>query len=216
MSQASVLVVEDNDLERQITADTLRDEGFAVEEAPIGKRALELLALSRFDVVLTDLMMPGMSGEELLAKVKLQYPATQVVVLTAHGTIDSAVQAMKNGAFYYLTKPTDREALVMTVGKASELSNLQQENQILRTQMEGKLQIEGIIGQDPAIQEVIKIVRKVAPSNTTVLIQGESGTGKEVIARGIHRMSPRGSAAVCRDQLLGDPGQPDRERTLRA
>ena len=99
MSQASVLVVEDNDLERQITADTLRDEGFAVEEAPIGKRALELLALSRFDVVLTDLMMPGMSGEELLAKVKLQYPATQVVVLTAHGTIDSAVQAMKNGAF---------------------------------------------------------------------------------------------------------------------
>jgi len=193
MSQASVLVVEDNDLERQITADTLRDEGFAVEEAPIGKRALELLALSRFDVVLTDLMMPGMSGEELLAKVKLQYPATQVVVLTAHGTIDSAVQAMKNGAFYYLTKPTDREALVMTVGKASELSNLQQENQLLRTQMEGKLQIEGIIGQYPAIQEVIKIVRKVAPSNTTVLIQGESGTGKEVIARGIHRMSPRGS-----------------------
>jgi two-component system response regulator PilR (NtrC family) len=193
MSQASVLVVEHNDLERQITADTLRDEGFAVEEAPIGKRALELLALSRFDVVLTDLMMPGMSGEELLAKVKLQYPATQVVVLTAHGTIDSAVQAMKNGAFYYLTKPTDREALVMTVGKASELSNLQQENQILRTQMEGKLQVEGIIGQDPAIQEVLKIVRKVAPSNTTVLIQGESGTGKEVIARGIHRMSPRGS-----------------------
>ena len=155
MSQASVLVVEDNDLERQITADTLRDEGFAVEEAAIGKRALELLALSRFDVVLTDLMMPGMSGEELLAKVKLQYPATQVVVLTAHGTIDSAVQAMKNGAFYYLTKPTDREALVMTVGKASELSNLQQENQILRTQMAGKLQVEGIIGQDPAIQEVL-------------------------------------------------------------
>jgi DNA-binding NtrC family response regulator len=134
-----------------------------------------------------------MSGEELLAKVKLQYPATQVVVLTAHGTIDSAVQAMKNGAFYYLTKPTDREALVMTVGKASELSNLQQENQILRTQMAGKLQVEGIIGQDPAIQEVIKIVRKIAPSNTTVLIQGESGSGKEVIARGIHRLSPRGS-----------------------
>jgi DNA-binding NtrC family response regulator len=192
MTQASVLVVEDNDLERQITADTLREEGFAVEEAAVGKRAMELLQLSRFDVVLTDLMMPGMSGEELLAKVKLQYPATQVVVLTAHGTIDSAVQAMKNGAFYYLTKPTDREALVMTVGKAAELSNLKQENQILRTQMEGKLQVEGIIGQDPGIQEIIKIVRKVAPSNSTVLIQGESGTGKEVIARAIHKLSPRG------------------------
>src|SRR5271154_5256094 len=193
VEQASVLVVEDNELERQITVDTLREEGFKVEQAALGKNAMEQLVLSRFDVVLTDLMMPGMSGEELLAKVRQTYPATQVVVLTAHGTIDSAVQAMKNGAFYYLTKPTDREALVMTVGKASELSNLQQENQLLRTQMEGKLQIEGIIGQDPAIQEVIKIVRKVAPSNTTVLIQGESGTGKEVIARGIHRMSPRGS-----------------------
>jgi two-component system response regulator PilR (NtrC family) len=191
MTQASVLVVEDNDLERQITADTLRDEGFAVEEAAVGKRAMELLALSSFDVVLTDLMMPGMSGEELLTNVKARYAATQVVVLTAHGTIDSAVKAIKNGAFYYLTKPTDREALVMTVGKAAELANLQQENQLLRTQMEGKLQVEGIIGQDPTIQDVIRIVRKVAPSNSTVLIQGESGTGKEVIARGIHKLSPR-------------------------
>src|SRR5579859_7551829 len=191
MSQASVLVVEDNDLERQITADTLRDEGFAVEEAPIGKRALDLLALSRFDVVLTDLMMPGMSGEELLAKVKLQYPATQVVVLTAHGTIDSAVQAMKTGAFYYLTKPTDRETLVMTVAKAAELANLQQENLLLKRRLEGKFEIEGIIGQDPAIQEVVRLVRRVAPSNSTVLIQGESGTGKEVVAKAIHRLSPR-------------------------
>src|SRR6266481_8637788 len=145
MSQPSVLVVEDNDLERQITVETLREEGFLVDEAPNGKRAMELLQLGSFDVVLTDLMMPGMSGEELLAKVKLQYPATQVVVLTAHGTIDSAVQAMKNGAFYYLTKPTDREALVMTVGKASELSNLQQENQLLKRRLEGKFEIEGII-----------------------------------------------------------------------
>src|ERR1700721_4574798 len=150
MSQASVLVVEDNDLERQITADTLRDEGFAVEEAPIGKRALELLALSRFDVVLTDLMMPGMSGEELLAKVKLQYPATQVVVLTAHGTIDSAVQAMKNGAFYYLTKPTDREALVMTISKAAEVANLKAENALLKSKLEGGLTVEGIVGVDEA------------------------------------------------------------------
>ena len=95
MTQASVLVVEDNDLERQITADTLREEGFAVEEAAVGKRAIELLALSRFDVVLTDLMMPGMSGEELLAKVRQTYPATQVVVLTAHGTIDSVSGAVR-------------------------------------------------------------------------------------------------------------------------
>jgi two-component system response regulator PilR (NtrC family) len=191
MSQASVLVVEDNDLERQITTETLREEGFSVEEAANGKRAIELLGLSRFDVVLTDLMMPGMSGEELLAKVRATYPSCQVVILTAHGTIESAVQAMKNGAFYYLTKPTDREALVMTVAKAAELSNLQQENQLLKRRLEGKFELEGIVGQDPAIQEVIRMVRKVAPSNSTVLIQGESGTGKELVARAIHRYSPR-------------------------
>jgi two-component system response regulator PilR (NtrC family) len=191
MNQTSVLVVEDNDLERQITADTLREEGFAVETAAVGRRALELLALARFDVVLTDLMMPGMSGEELLSQVRASYPGSQVVVLTAHGTIDSAVKAMKNGAFYYLTKPTDRETLVMTVSKAAELANLQQENLLLRSRLEGKLELEGIVGQHPTILEVVKIVRKVAPSNSTVLIQGESGTGKEVIARAIHQLSPR-------------------------
>jgi DNA-binding NtrC family response regulator len=98
---------------------------------------------------------------------------------------------MKNGAFYYLAKPTDRETLVMTVAKAAELANLQQENQLLKRKLEGKFEVEGIIGQDPAIQEVIRMMRKVAPSNSTVLIQGESGTGKEVVARGIHRLSPR-------------------------
>jgi len=191
MKKASVLVVEDNDLERQITVEILREEGFAVEEAAGGKRALDLLALGSFDVVLTDLVMPGMSGEELLATIRPTYPATQVVMVTAHGTIDSAVKAMKAGAFYYLTKPTDRETLVMTALKAAELANLQEENLLLRKRLEGKLQIEGIIGQDPEIEEVIKIVRKVAPSNSTVLIQGESGTGKEIIARSIHKFSPR-------------------------
>src|SRR5258708_996761 len=183
MSKPSVLVVEDNDLERQITADTLREEGFLVDEAPNGMRAMEQLALGSFDVVLTDLMMPGMQGEELLAAVRQTYPGSQVVLLTAHGTIESAVKATKSGAFEYLTKPTDREKLVMTVGKAAEFASLTQENILLRTRLEGKFQVEGIIGQHPAIEDVIRVVRKVAPSYSTVLIQGESGTGKEVIAR---------------------------------
>ncbi len=191
MNRSSVLVVEDNDLERSITADTLSEEGFIVEQAPSGKRALEFLALSRFDVVLTDLMMPGMTGEELLARIRPVYPATQVVVLTAHGTIESAVQAMKSGAFYYLTKPTDRETLVMTIERAAEVAALRQENILLKTELAGGLTLEGIVGRDPAMEDVIRIVRKIAPSNTTALIQGESGTGKEVIARGIHKFSPR-------------------------
>src|SRR4029077_9978995 len=166
MNRSSVLVVEDNDLERQITADTLREEGFTVEEAPSGKRALEFLGLSQFDVVLTDLMMPGMSGEELLAKVRPVYPGTQVVVLTAHGTIESAVQAMKNGAFYYLTKPTDRDTLVMTIAKAAEVANLKAENALLKTKLEGGLTVEGIVGVDEAMQDVIRIVRRISPSNS--------------------------------------------------
>src|SRR5580704_13992504 len=193
MSQPSVLVVEDNVLERQITADTLREEGFLVDEAPNGMRAMEQLALGSFDVVLTDLMTPGMTGEELLAAVRQTYPGSQVVLLTAHGTIESAVKATKSGAFEYLTKPTDREKLVMTVGKAAEFASLTQENILLRTRLEGKFQVEGIIGQHPAIEDVIRVVRKVAPSYSTVLIQGESGTGKEVIARAIHKLSPRGT-----------------------
>jgi len=141
--------------------------------------------------VLTDLLMPGMTGEELLAAVRQTYPGSQVVLLTAHGTIESAVKATKSGAFEYLTKPTDREKLVMTVGKAAEFASLAQENILLRTRLEGKFQIEGIIGQHPAIEDVIRVVRKVAPSYSTVLIQGESGTGKEVVAKAIHRLSPR-------------------------
>jgi DNA-binding NtrC family response regulator len=191
MKKPSVLVVEDNDPERQITAETLREEGFVVEEAALGKRALELLALGEYDVVLTDLMMPGMSGEELLARIRPQHAATQVVMLTAHGTIDSAVRAMKNGAFYYLTKPTDREALLMAVTRGAEVANLQRENVLLRTRLEGKLEVEGIVGQDPSILEIMKIVRKVAPSSSTVLIQGESGTGKEIVAHSLHKLSPR-------------------------
>jgi DNA-binding NtrC family response regulator len=112
-------------------------------------------------------------------------------VLTAHGSTDSVVQAMKAGAFDYLEKPTDREKLVTRVAKAAEFANLQQENQLLKRRLEGTFEIEGIIGQDPAIQEVIRLVRRVAPSNSTVLIQGESGTGKEVVAKAIHRLSPR-------------------------
>src|SRR5271154_3749139 len=193
MSQPSVLVVEDNDLERQITVETLREEGFLVDEAPNGKRAMAQLALGSFDVVLTDLLMPGMTGEELLAAVRETYPGSQVVLLTAHGTIESAVKATKSGAFESLPKPTDREKLVMTVGKAAEFASLTQENILLRTRLEGKFQIEGIIGQHPAIEDVIRVVRKVAPSYSTVLIQGESGTGKEVIARAIHKLSPRGT-----------------------
>jgi DNA-binding NtrC family response regulator len=123
--------------------------------------------------------------------VRTAYPSAQVVVITAHGTIESAVQAMKSGAFNYLTKPTDRETLVMQVAKAAEVSNLQQENLLLKRRLEGKFELEGIVGQDPAIQEVTRMVRKVAPSSSTVLIQGESGTGKELVARAIHRHSPR-------------------------
>src|SRR5260370_27073812 len=190
MAQASVLVVKDNDLERQIPADTLREEGFAVEEAAVGKRAIELSGLARFDVVLTDLMMPGMSGEELLAKVRGAYPGSQVVVLTAHGSTDSVVQAMKAGAFDYLEKPTDREKLVTRVAKAAEFANLQQENQLLKRRLEGTFEIEGIIGQDPAIQEVIRLVRRVAPAHSPGVVPGARGPAHVLLAEAMPPLVP--------------------------
>ena len=164
MNQASVLVVEDNDLERQITADTLRDEGFAVEAAALGKRAMEMLQLSRFDVVLTDLMMPGMSGEEILAKVKPAIPC-HPGRRTDGAWHDRERRPGDEKRRLLLSHQADRPRGVGDDGRKGrpKLANLQEENQLLRTQMEGELQVEGIIGQDPAIQEIIKIMRKSRP-----------------------------------------------------
>jgi len=187
----SILVVDDEKGQREILTAILRKEGHAIVDLPGGREALEQLEQREFDLILTDLKMQGMSGMELLERVIAANPQQCMVMMTAHGTIDSAVEAMKKGAFDYLEKPLDREELLMTVQRALEHVSLLRENRVLHKRLEESEGIPNIIGEHPKIKEVFRIISKIAPTNSTVLIYGESGTGKEMVARAIHDRSPR-------------------------
>ena len=187
----SILVVDDEKGQREILNTILQKEGYVIVAVPGAREALERLNHGEFDLILTDLKMQGMSGMELLEKVLAVDPQQCVVMMTAHGTIDSAVEAMKKGAFDYLEKPLDREDLLMTLQRALEHVTLLRENRVLHKKLEETRGIPNIIGEHPKIKEVFRIISKIAPTNSTVLIYGESGTGKEMVARAIHDRSPR-------------------------
>ncbi len=191
MTAGHILVVDDEKSQRDILTVILEGEGYTVETASNAPQALGLYRGHPADLVLTDLSMPERDGLSLLEDLaKLDHDA-HVVVITAYGTVNSAVQAMKKGAFDYLTKPLDREELLITVARAFETIRLIKENRRLRQQLLESFKVESIIGHHPLMQEVFRLIRKVAPSQTTVLITGESGTGKELVARAIHAESPR-------------------------
>ena len=187
----SILVVDDEKGQREILNTILQKEGYFIVDVPGAREAMERLDHEEFDLILTDLKMQGMSGMELLEKVLAVDPQQCVVMMTAHGTIDSAVEAMKKGAFDYLEKPLDREDLLMTLQRALEHVTLLRENRVLHKKLEETQGIPNIIGEHPKIKEVFRIINKIAPTNSTVLIYGESGTGKEMVARAIHDRSPR-------------------------
>jgi DNA-binding NtrC family response regulator len=191
MTPGHVLVVDDEKSQRDILTVILEGEGYSVETASNVLQALSLYRGRPADLVLTDLSMPERDGLSLLDDLTKLDPDAHVVVITAYGTVNSAVQAMKKGAFDYLTKPLDREELLITVARAFETIHLIEENRRLRQQLQDKFKVESIIGHHPLMQEVFRLIRKVAPSQTTVLITGESGTGKELVARAIHAESTR-------------------------
>ncbi len=191
MTKGQILVVDDEAAQREILRTILAAEGYQVEVAKSAAEALDKGGRRRFDLVLTDLRMPGADGLSLVRELSREDPPTLVIVMTGFGSLDSAEQAMKQGAFDYLTKPLERDDLLRIVGRAFERMGLIQENRLLRQQLEERYRIEGIVGSHYRMREVFDKLHKVSSSNSTVLIVGESGTGKELIARAIHRHGPR-------------------------
>lgn len=187
----SILVVDDEKGQREILTVILNREGYRIVDVPGGREALQRLKAEEFDLVLTDLKMQSMSGMELLENILAENPNQCIVIMTAHGTIDSAVDAMRKGAFDYLEKPLDREELLLTLERAFERIMLLRENRALHKKLEESQGIPSIIGDHPKIREVFRIVNRIAPTGSTVLIYGESGTGKELVARAIHDKSLR-------------------------
>ena len=191
MTKGQILVVDDEAAQREILRTILAAEGYQVEAAKSAGEALEKGGRKRFDLVLTDLRMPGADGLSLVRELSREDPPTLVIIMTGFGSLDSAEQAMKQGAFDYLTKPLERDDLLRIVGRAFDRIGLIQENRLLRQQLEERYRVEGIVGSHYRMQEVFDKLHKVSSSNSTVLIVGESGTGKELIARAIHRHGPR-------------------------
>jgi len=176
MTSASILVVDDEQRQREIYNDILQDEGYATETAPSGEVALHLLSHRRFDLVITDLNLTGMTGIELLSEIVGEDPAVAVILITGYPSIQSAVEATRRGVYQYLEKPVDRDELLRVVAEVFDrLATLKR----------------AILGDSPATKAMMRMVLKVAPTAHTVLILGESGTGKELVAREIHRNSPR-------------------------
>jgi len=191
MIAPKILVVDDDASFRRVLEYQLKEAGYSVACAADGKKALELYAEDPFHAVLTDLDMPELSGHELLRQIKRQSPDTPVIVITGFGTIDSAVDAMKAGAFHYLTKPLNHDALLHTLKNALEFAGLVSENRNLREAVSAAFKFEGILGTAQAMRRLIAQATQLARVDTTVLISGESGTGKEVLAKAIHFNSAR-------------------------
>ncbi len=187
----SILIVDDEKGQRDILSAILAKEGYEVLAAPGAKEALLELERAEYDLLMTDLKMQGVSGMELMERVLGRNPSQCVVMMTAHGTIDSAVEAMKKGAFDYLEKPLERDDLIMTVQRAFERVMLLKENRALHKKLAETRTLPNMIGEHPKLMEVSRMIHKIAPTSTTVLIYGESGTGKELVARAIHDGSPR-------------------------
>jgi len=187
----NILLVDDHKPFRDSLAKILGGEGFRVFPASDGEEALDILRKEFIHLVLTDLKMPKMDGTELLKVAKTIRPDIEVLLITGYGTVDTAVTAMKDGAFDYIEKPFKPREILKLVRKAVEKQSLVLENRKLQERIKDFQKVEKIVGRSPAMKKVLEIVAQVAPSSATVLIQGESGTGKEVIAQAIHDLSPR-------------------------
>lgn len=188
---ASILVVDDEAASRESLADVLAEEGFATETATNGLAALTLIDESEFDLVITDLRMPEMDGLELLRELRTRRPQTLVLLMTAHASVETAVDALREGAHDYMIKPLVYDDVLTKIRRLLDRRDMAWHIQYLRREVESRYSFDNLVGRSPAMREITSLIRKVAPTRTTVLISGESGVGKEVVARALHRESDR-------------------------
>ncbi len=191
MASERILIVDDEDGMRRLLGRVLSREGYETTTVASGAEALQQVARDHFDLVVTDIKMPEMDGLQLLEELKEFDPSLPIIVMTAYGTVENAVQALRAGAYDYIAKPFETDEIKLTVAKALERERLLAENRYLHEELEGRYDFSGIIGGSPAMKQVYEMASSVAASNANVLITGESGTGKELLARSIHYNSPR-------------------------
>ena len=200
--KGKILVVDDAADIRELLATVLQDS-YEVAEADSGAALKQAFSETQPDVVLLDIKLPDADGLDLLPLIKRQWPETEVIVLTGNATFEAAVEATKRGAYHFLNKPFDTNGLLVTVERALEHKEQTAENSTLRRALSTMSGGSSPVFQSPAMQEVVRTVERVAPSDVSILITGESGTGKEVIADLIHAMSPRSKGRIIKDQLRG-------------
>ena len=188
---AQILIVDDEERMRNLLQKVLAKQGFSVQTSPNGIDALEKVDKNTFDVIIADIRMPEMNGINLLRAVKKSRPGIYVIIMTAFGSIDSAVEAMKKGAYHYITKPFKMSEISITLRKALEEKRLREEVASLRREVSGKYRFDNLIGKSKVMQKIFDLIRRVSNSKSTILIYGKSGTGKELVAKALHYNSPR-------------------------
>ena len=191
MKDYNILIIDDESAQRDVLSGYLKKKGYKIYSASSGKEGIEITKNNPVDIILSDYKMPDLNGIEVLEQVKKINPEISFVVVTAYGTVENAVKAMRLGAFDYISKPVDLDELDLMIERIIEHKNLKSENQLLKTQLQEKHKISSIISQSRKMEEVINVAARVADSKATVLITGENGTGKEVLAKAIHYFSPR-------------------------
>ena len=188
---AKILIVDDDKSILELLSELLSENGHNIKTAEDGQTALRLIEDEFFEIMITDLVMPGMDGIELMEKVLKISPYTKCIILTGYGTIKSSVEAIKKGAFDYITKPVSVSELLVTIENALKMNDLEKENRYLRSELRRIGGFENIVGTSRAMQKVFEVIKKVSDTDCTVLITGSSGTGKELVARAIHSRSNR-------------------------